>query len=329
MIQCLSKSSNYRLILFSPKLKNSVFKNLPERVKKITISAPFSNIKRLLGPSKKHHLDIYHGLSNELPLLKHSKMIVTIHDLIFKSHPKYYKRIDRWIYHLKTKNAIKQADLIICTSQQTADALDFYYPNKKSKKVVYQHCSWEKVEVSTPLIQKDYILYVSSFEGRKNHLNLLKAFKEVAQETNHALLLVGRPKETLKQVKEFIQANGLVNKVIIKPDAKLAEIKNYLQNAIGFIYPSLIEGFGIPLIEAMHYNLPIAASNIQVFNEIGQNQITYFDPRDVNQIKNAILDLLDIKKQKVKPQYQDLITRFSEKNHQMKLEIIYKNLIEL
>lgn len=325
VIDAVSKYDQANLILYTT-ANGKAFKNIPPSAKQINYNAPFSNAKRLLGPPKKHQLDIYHGLSNELPLIKSTKMVVTIHDLIFKSHPHFYKGIDRTIYNLKIKNAIKKADHIVCTSAQTLEHLRKEYKVTKQTSVIYQHSSWKEPSIGEPIITDKYYIYVSSFEQRKNHRVLIEAFNLIKNKTDKKLLLVGRLKESFNEVKDLVQKNGLTEKVILKTEAKLNEIQNYLKYASGFIYPSLIEGFGIPLIEAMHFSLPIAASNIPVFNEIGGDSIQYFDPLSSKEMSESILKLEELNFNKEKQNYVEKLQNFSIKKHSDQLIKLYKSL---
>lgn len=230
---------------------------------------------------KRFNIDLYHGLSNELPYGKWPsgiKKIVTIHDVIFRHFPEHYAFTDRLIYHKKTEHAIEIADVIVATSKATADDLiSLYGANENKIKVVYQTCgsaftiqqTSSEIELfkSRNRLPSEFILYVSSFQTRKHHLALLKAF-HAAKSSNLKLVLAGRKGETMHDVNSFIKSNGLDNQVLILNDLSAAELPLLYRSAQSFVYPSMIEGFGIPLIEAAHSGLPMLVNDVAIFREL-------------------------------------------------------------
>lgn len=257
---------------------------------------------------KLHRINVYHGLSNELPWGNwpaEIKKIVTIHDVIFKSFPKHYPLLDRKIYDRKTKHAVKTADCIIATSQATADDLVKHYRADSSKiRVVYQTCApvhWKtyKAEEITRFknarkLPQSFVLYVSSFQTRKNHLALLNALHKTGR-SDIKLVLAGRAGETLDVCSEFIKANKLENQVTILCDIQNAELPLLYRAASSFVYPSMAEGFGIPLIEAACAGLPLAVNDIPVFNELSPEQAMVFNASDTKSIADALIALNQMK----------------------------------
>lgn len=255
-------------------------------------------------------LDVFHGLSNQIPfksINSYTKKIVTIHDVIFKTHPEKYSRIDRTIYNFKTKFAIENSDIIISTSQTTKNEINQYYKlDERKTKVVYQTCNdlfWNQLTEKdlvdfkkTKHLNKPFFLYVSSFNQRKNHIQLIKVFKN-AKLKDFDLILIGLAGDTLKEVLNLINTLNLNNNIRVLTDVKTSEIIYYYQLAHGFVYPSINEGFGIPLIEAMASKLPILASDIPVFREIGNNHIDYFELKNDDSLVNGLIRLSEKHKQ--------------------------------
>jgi glycosyltransferase involved in cell wall biosynthesis len=260
----------------------------------------------VLKDVKRFRLDVFHGLSNELPWGKwpsHTRKIVTIHDVIFELYPSHYATIDRYIYRKKTAHAIKTADIIIATSQATAkDLVNLYQANENKISVIYQTCGqphWKPYEASAITayqsrrqLKQPFMLYVSSFQTRKNHLTLLKAFK-LLTDKNTRLVLAGKTGETYKECTQFVKDNQLENRVVLLTDISNAELPLLYRCAQSFIYPSMIEGFGIPLIEAACAGLPIAASDIPVFKEIAPGGTLFFNFNDPEEISSAMRQLID------------------------------------
>ncbi len=251
-------------------------------------------------------LNVYHGLSNELPFGKFPagiKKIVTIHDVIFKLFPEHYALIDRSIYDYKTRHAIKIADTIVATSKATAnDLIKFYGANEAKIKVVYQTCgNLHKQTYNHELVtdfkikyalNTPYILYVSSFQTRKNHLPLIKAFAALKQ-NNIKLVLAGRKGETYNDCVKLITSLGLQDIVNLVDDIASEDLPLLYRGAQGFVYPSMIEGFGIPLIEAAHAGVPMAVNDIAVFREIAPEGTLFFDVNDSNNLSESLRQLID------------------------------------
>lgn len=253
---------------------------------------------------KRFNIDLYHGLSNELPYGKWPsgiKKIVTIHDVIFRHYPQHYAFTDRLIYDKKTEHAIKIADVVVATSKATADDLiKLYSADEKKIKVVYQTCG-RSFTIQQPTSELElfksrnrlsggFILYVSSFQTRKNHLALLKAF-HTTKNSNLKLVLAGRKGESMNDVNSFIKSNSLSNQVTILNDLSGAELPLLYRAAQSFVYPSMIEGFGIPLIEAAHSGLPILVNDVAIFRELAPPGSLIHDVDDTMGFANQLQSL--------------------------------------
>jgi glycosyltransferase involved in cell wall biosynthesis len=257
---------------------------------------------------KECNIDVYHGLSNELPFGKWPnsiKKVVTIHDVIFKTHPDKYPFMDRLFYDTKTKNALKTADSIIATSQQTLNQMaDFYQFDKSKVEIVYQTCApelWFKkseLEIINFKSQYDltepFLLYVSSFNQRKNHLQLIKAFNKFNSQSIK-LVFAGQKGDTYQSVIDLIHDLGLNDQIIIIPNFEQDDLPLLYQSAQAFVYPSLTEGFGIPLLEAMVSNLPILASDLPVFREVANRDVLFFDLKSESDLVLKLNQLMEMK----------------------------------
>jgi glycosyltransferase involved in cell wall biosynthesis len=251
-------------------------------------------------------LNIFHGLSQELPvgLPANLKKVVTIHDLIFLRYPKFYNAIDVQIYKTKIKFACKSADSIIAISEQTAsDIIHFLKVDPAKIKIVYQgaHPSFKRVTTADDrkLVQKKYglpdtyILNVGTIEERKNVLSLVKAFKNLPESKRIPLVIAGRQTSYTKIVKDFVTAHKLERWVIFLHGALFADFPSLYQGARLFVYPSLFEGFGIPVIESIESKVPVITSKGSCFSEAGGPSSCYVDPNNVEEFSNAILEVLE------------------------------------
>jgi len=236
------------------------------------------------------HLDIFHGLSNELP--KHipfsTKKVVTIHDLIFLRHPEWYPFIDRNIYYKKFRYACKNADVVVTVSEQTRQDVFHYFNTAEEKvKVIYQSCSdhFFQCEPGNVLMEfkadkklpEKYILYVGTIEERKNLFTLVQALVHVE---GISLVVIGSKKKYFEKVKAFIDSNGLQERIIFPAATSARELKHYYQAAAAFVYPSRYEGFGIPVIEALSSRVPVITSDTPALKEAGGPGTIYIHPDD-------------------------------------------------
>lgn len=258
---------------------------------------------------KRFRIDLFHGLSNELPWGRwpsHTKKVVTIHDVIFRLFPEQYNWPDRAIYDKKTAHAVKIADMIICTSNATANDLVKYYQAKESRlRVVYQTCGtahWKQYQDSEIQAFRDkhglfepFMLYVSSFQERKNHVRLLEAL-HASGDRNIKIVLAGKMGGTYKKCVAYVTEKGMEGQVRFLTDVSNAELPLLYRSAQSFIYPSMIEGFGIPLLEAACAGLPVAANDIQVFREIAPPNSVFFSIDNLQAMVSCIGELKGMKR---------------------------------
>ena len=260
--------------------------------------------KGIVSNLLKDKIDIYHGLSHEIPLgIEHTKIktIVTIHDLIFIRYPKLFKDIDRKIYYQKFKSSCQRANLIIAVSKQTKeDIITFFNIESNKIKVVYQGCNnifhkkaeKEKVRKKYKLPTK-FLLSVGNIEERKNLLTILKTLREIE---NQALVIVGNGKKYKNRCIEFVKKHNLNNRVYFLSNLNLKEIAAIYQLAEMMIYPSIFEGFGIPILEALTSKTPVITSKDGCFSEAGGPNSIYINPLSVAEMKKAVLLIKNNKK---------------------------------
>lgn len=274
----------------------------------------------------KHKIDLFHGLSNEIPMDIPSNIpsICTIHDVIFRQFPNQYKPVDRYIYHKKTSTALQRCDKIIVPSNYTKKCvLDYYNVDESKFKVIYQSINpkylnhnWE------PNFDQPYIVYHSSFNHRKNHINLLKSFANLDNK-EIKLVLIGEGSEKQNIVKNT-EKLGISKRVEFFGYLNLDELIIKLKKSIGFVYPSKFEGFGIPLAEVASMGIPIIASNIPVFREIMGEEIGYFDPDDLDSITQAIYKLVN--EQRFNKVYKtEVLGQLTRKAHSGNLMNLYNS----
>jgi len=259
--------------------------------------------KAITNDLVKDEIEIFHGLSGELPFKlnsKNIKSIVTIHDLIFVRYPELYSYFDRKIHFLKFKKAAQNADLIIAISQQTKeDIINFLKIKSEKIKVIYQGCQEvfkknytdkEKEELRKKFdLPQNFVLNVGTIEERKNALLIVKAIKDI----DTKLVIIGKETAYTQKIHSYIKEHQLEKKVIFLKKLTSKELAIVYQMAEIFIYPSIFEGFGIPIIEALYSKTPVITTNSGVFPEAGGPESIYIDPTKPKQLQKAIIDLLN------------------------------------
>lgn len=261
---------------------------------------------------KKNKIDLYHGLSHEIPIRMRSTgipSVVTIHDLIFERYPDQYNPVDVKIYRSKFQYACRNADRVIAISHQTKnDIVEIYGIDENKIDVCYQSCNdsftkevsvEEKQRVKTLYNLPDqYFLYVGSIIERKNLLNICKALAILKGKCDIPLVVIGDGDTYKKQVKEFIRANQLDSQIIFLsereqvrslPSFKYAkDFPAIYQQATAMVYPSVFEGFGIPVLEALWSRIPVITSNVSCLPETGGDGVYYVNPYNPEEIATGL-----------------------------------------
>jgi glycosyltransferase involved in cell wall biosynthesis len=297
----------------------------------------FSIVKDL----KKDGIDLYHGLSNEIPVgLRKANIssVVTIHDLIFLRYPQYYKFIDRKIYYLKSVHACRNADYIIAVSEQTKRDIIHYMKVPENKiRVIYQNCDASFSERLLPEnkehireaynLPRRYLLNVGTIEPRKNLMLIAKSLKLIPD--NIHLVVAGKETPYAEKVKNYLRSEGLDHRVHFLKNIKFSDLPAIYQLAEIFIYPSKFEGFGIPVVEALHSGVPVIAATGSCLEEAGGPNSYYVNPEDEMQLAkyiNDILDKPDIGKRMAEKGF-DYVKKFDDKTFASDLISIYKKAI--
>lgn len=250
-------------------------------------------------------LDIFHGLSHEIPAgIQNTsiKTVVTIHDLIFLRYPQYYKPVDRKIYEIKFRNACRNAHKIVAISEQTKrDIIRFFGTEQDKIEVIYQSCDAafyparpreQLQEVRKKyLLPETFLLNVGTIEERKNLMLIVKALAEIPPGIK--LVVVGKETPYAEKVKQYLAEKQLEDRVIFLKDIPFNDLPALYQLAEIFIYPSEFEGFGIPILEALHSRTPVIAATGSCLEEAGGTSSLYVSPTDHHALAAAINHILD------------------------------------
>lgn len=245
-----------------------------------------------------------------VPLRRYSgKIMVTIHDIFPIIQPGYQGFLYPIYFKYGIKQTLKQADLITYNSVETKVETERAFPNAKDISHLVSYIIVNKPDFTdapvtpdilfpkTKIDGEDFFLYIGNLEKRKGTDLLLKAYaKYRALGGKKKLYLGGKIREPeIQQLFDRIQAEvpGIVSLGYVGNEQKIA----LFRYCAGFLFPSRAEGFGIPVVEAMHFNKPILASDLSIFHEIVGDAISYFDcsGTEEEQIQNLAEAMLQLK----------------------------------
>lgn len=245
--------------------------------------------------------------------------IMTVHDLSFLVCRQWFSRAYYCFYKPMTWLAVKTSKHLITVSEFSKKEILRLYPFLAEDKihVIYNAADKDKFKPANSFTEHGmpYCLSVSSLDPRKNFTRLLEAFKGIE---GCKLLIVGGAN------KVFAQNHALHKSENIKFLGRVSdeELIHLYQGANAFIFPSLYEGFGLPVVEAMCVGCPVIASDIPVLREVCGEAAIYFNPKNTDDIRNKILSFID-NQQNLKPimtqKGKDNVLRFSWKSSAMKL----------
>jgi len=249
--------------------------------------------------------DGYASLNTDIP------QILTIHDLAFEHYKEHTPFLVYQYYKRFVPKFCKKADKILSVSEFTKqDIIDRYGIDAKKIEVVYngfenrdETGDWrhETREMRNHTIlnlkSQIYFIFIGAVHPRKNVLGLLKAFEhfKATFSKEHQLVIIGRKAWMNAELEDFYQQMKFKDDVIWIEKIERNNLLEILQNAFALVYPSLFEGFGIPIVEAMSYGVPVITSNVSCMPEVAGNAGVLVNPNDTNEIANAMNELIENK----------------------------------
>lgn len=255
----------------------------------------------------KDKLDIFHSTTSlAIPLLRTCRHVITLHDLLLKIHPEFLPSKLSWVYFQITNWwAIKFADKIITISDFTSKELSALYPKSRHKITTIHNgvsAEFQVIKDKEVLenvkkkygITKDYILYVGTYKENKNLPTLVKAYAQLPHHMRHSyyLVIVGKQSTRYPEVPALIKQLGIESTVICINHVREEDLPVFYSGATVFVFPSIYEGFGLPIIEAMACGAPVVASNQASIPEIATDAAILTDPLNVKGMSGAVYDVL-------------------------------------
>ncbi len=282
---------------------------------------------RLATELRQHPPDILFVPAHVLPLYCPVPAIVTVHDLGYLHYPEAHRPFDRWYLDWTTRRHSRLARHIIADSLATKqDLVDFYGARPDRITVVYLGRDEALASITNPQIiaktkthyniRGDYLLYLGTLHPRKNLDRLIEAFHmatDSLQNQELKLVIAGKRGWLYTEIFERVQRLGLQERVIFPGYIDDAAKPALLSGALAYVFPSLYEGFGLPVLEAMACGVPVLTSNCSSLPEVAGPAALLVDPHNIAEIAAGLIQLItnaDLRHRLIEQGYQQ-IQKFS------------------
>jgi len=290
--------------------------------------------------TQKNKPDVFFSPTHYAPRMSPVPTVISIMDLAYIYFPYAFKKND--LYQLKnwTAYSVRNSKKIVTISQSSKnDIIKVYKTNQEKVAVVYpgikQEDSIKYKEVSMEELQKkyhiskQYILFVGTLQPRKNVARLIEAFTKIeispSKNQDLELVVIGKKGWLYEEIMSAPQKFGVEDKVKFLDFVGDDDLPSIYKHAQLYVLPSLYEGFGLPVLEAMKYGCPVATSNISSLPEAGGDAALYFDPESVDDIAKTITKILEdekLRKSMIQKGYEQ-IKKFSwEKSAKEVLDVL-------
>lgn len=304
-----SKSPLHAKSNFSPAAASPLHLKITNRV------LPFKRLWtlwKLSAEMKKNPPDVLFVPSHVLPLYLPKKSVITIHDTAFRHLKKSYSFLEYHYLNWSTKFAVKNATKIIVPSEATKKDLIEFFNCPKGKITVIQHgfeppnftqADIDKVFRNSEIFKyfditknSPYIFFVGRLESKKNLARLIEAFEKFLKKyPDYRLILAGKRGTGFEQILKTVNRLKLNQKVIMPgyiTEEEKAVLYKYCQI---FAFPSLYEGFGLPILEAFYYEKPVLTSFVSCLPEVAGDAVYYVDPKNIHAIYEGLDTLVSNK----------------------------------
>ena len=253
---------------------------------------------------KKLKIDVLHSPNFTCPYFCRVKKVVTFHDMTYFIHPEVHTPLKREMFKMYIKLSSFAADKILAISQNTVIDIVKYTGVGESKVVLtalaVDKRFYEAGELDAEILKKygvtdSYLLYVGTVEPRKNILRLLQAYNsldEVLKKT-YKLVICGKKGWLYKEIFDYFNETGLDKYVHFTGFVQDEDLPQLYKGASAFLYVSIYEGFGFPVLEAMACGTPVITSGLSSMKEIAGDAALLVNPYDIEDIKKAICKLVD------------------------------------
>lgn len=279
---------------------------LPDNFRTVLVRRPLPRFQlwfqlALPGRLKKDGVDVFHGLFSRLPLRLPVPGVLTAHDLSGYNMPRLHKK---WTHmtNLMYPVFVRKAAAIVAVSRATARELEKYFPGASSKvTVIPEAAPPEYAEVRDPEelrrtreklgLPERYILFLGTIEPRKNLSRLLSAYTAAAGSIPQSLVIAGSVGWKTGELFGALESSGLRDRVKFTGFVESRDIPALMTLADFFVFPSLYEGFGLPILEAMACGTPVMTSNVSSMPEVAGDAALLVDPLSTDCIAEGLKEL--------------------------------------
>ena len=260
-----------------------------------------ANCRRFLLHDRFHvpsSADIFHGLNQRLPEKRVKRAVSTFHDL-FVMTSEYSTPEFRARFSEQARQAAERSDLIIAVSQFTADQVAALLKVERSRlRVIHHGVDWPAATAGVP--RENIVLNVGAIQERKNTARLVEAFEQMPADWR--LVLAGSSGFGAAQILERVEASSARDRIEVTGYLSEPDLEQLYARASIFAFPSLDEGFGMPVLEAMARGVPVITSNRSALPEVAGDAAMLIDPLDTRALADAMRRLTD-------PQERDVLTQ--------------------
>lgn len=252
--------------------------------------------------------DVFFSPNHYAPRFSPIPTVISIMDLAFLKFPELFQRDDLYQLINWTKYSVKKAHAIIAISQSTKnDIIKEYHIPQEKVHVVYlgikevSRASYKSMEELSKKysVSKPYILFVGTLQPRKNVSKLIEAYSKVVSSIQNSspskdlqLVIIGKKGWMYEEIIEAPKKFDVETRVKFLDFVPDSDLPSFYKHAEMYVLPSLYEGFGLPVLEAMKYGCPVLTSNISSLPEAGGDAALYFDPTDTHDIAKTIEKVL-------------------------------------
>ncbi|MBU1119423.1 glycosyltransferase family 4 protein [Patescibacteria group bacterium] len=257
----------------------------------------------LARAARSDKLDILFVPSHIVPFLYRRKTVVTVHGLEYEKTTDGYSFLDRLYMRLTTRFGARHSKSVIVPSEHTKKDLESFYGVPQKKVSVIRHGSIaqeiEQAGASLSCFEKKrpYFFFIGRLEERKNIKRLLRAFFEIKKEiayVNVQLILAGSKTDYfLRECSDLIESSKYASDVVARGYVSDKEYYCYLKKATALVFPSLFEGFGMPVLDAQYLGVPVVTSKNSPMEEICERKCALVAPFDIKSIKDGMKKVLD------------------------------------
>lgn len=245
-----------------------------------------------------HAPDILFVPAHTVPLFHPKNTVAVIHGVEYKYFPGAYSFTERWKNKLGTYFSIKWARILLTPSFSTKNDLISHYRVRKDKiRVVYpgvKELGSVESTGETSTAQGPYLLYLGRVEFRKNILRIVRAFEKLKEEKKiiHRLVLAGKEGYGFERIKQYVDNSKVAKDCVMTGYVDALQKVSLLRGASVFVFPTLYEGFGFPVLEAMRWGVPVLTSRVGGTREIAGDAALLVNPRDIDEIANSLYTLI-------------------------------------